>query len=67
MAAFCAVDGYKVIAVHCPALHYLYARQHESKDDDPELPAGRTLFVANVPPEFTEVLSQMTCANSGIL
>lgn len=54
MAAFCAVDGYKVLAVQCPALHYLYARAHESKDNDSDYPAGRTLFVADVPPEFTE-------------
>jgi hypothetical protein len=55
MAAFCEVDGYKVIAVQCPALHYLYMRAHEGKVDDAELPAGRTLFIANVPLEFTQV------------
>jgi hypothetical protein len=55
MAAFCEVDGYKVIAVQCPALHYLYVRAHEGKVDDAELPAGRTLFIANVPLEFTQV------------
>ena len=53
--AFCSIDGYKVVAVSCPALHYLYVRAHDSKEGDAELPAGKTLFVANVPPEFTEV------------
>ncbi|KAJ3158878.1 Ribosomal RNA-processing protein 7 [Geranomyces michiganensis] len=36
-----------------PAVHYLFIRAHEPRKPDPKLPAGRTLFVANVPTDAT--------------
>lgn len=59
MAALCEVGGYRVMAVHCPALHYLYVREHDPRQADPELPSGRTLFIANLPSEFTEVCKML--------
>ncbi|KAJ3176711.1 Ribosomal RNA-processing protein 7 A [Geranomyces variabilis] len=36
-----------------PAVHYLFIRAHEPRKPDPSLPAGRTLFIANVPTDAT--------------
>ncbi|KAJ3561808.1 hypothetical protein NP233_g9971 [Leucocoprinus birnbaumii] len=36
------------------ATHYIYARPHSVTKKDDALPAGRTLFLVNVPPDATE-------------
>lgn len=59
------VNGFTVLPVsYSPsATHYIYARRHEgpkkaeastSKRKAADLPAGRTLFLVNVPPDATE-------------
>ncbi|KAJ3332724.1 hypothetical protein HDU76_013271 [Blyttiomyces sp. JEL0837] len=37
-----------------PVIHQLYFRKHSSKKDDETLPAGKTLFLCNLPADATE-------------
>jgi ribosomal RNA-processing protein 7 len=52
------ISGFNVIPVSYKSsvTHYLYARLHSSSKSDSSkiLPAGRTLFLVNVPPDATE-------------
>ncbi|KAL1747265.1 ribosomal RNA-processing protein 7-domain-containing protein [Schizophyllum fasciatum] len=52
------VAGFTVlpVAYSKSATHYIYARAHQppKKQQDDALPAGRTLFLANVPPDATD-------------
>ena len=34
--------------------HYMYIRAHVSAQQDTKYPAGRTLFVVNIPPDATQ-------------
>ncbi|TRM67482.1 ribosomal RNA-processing protein 7-domain-containing protein [Schizophyllum amplum] len=52
------IAGFTVLPVAYTksATHYIYARAHQppKKQQDDALPAGRTLFLANVPPDATD-------------
>ncbi|KAL1672516.1 ribosomal RNA-processing protein 7-domain-containing protein [Schizophyllum commune] len=58
MSAPTHVAGFTVLPVSYSksATHYVYARAHQppKKQQDDALPAGRTLFLANIPPDATD-------------
>ncbi|WFD34525.1 hypothetical protein MCUN1_001366 [Malassezia cuniculi] len=52
------IAGFAVLPVTCgpkdaPVLHSLYIRRHEPHGSHPTLPAGRTLFIVNLPTDAT--------------
>ncbi|TFL05799.1 ribosomal RNA-processing protein 7-domain-containing protein [Pterulicium gracile] len=50
------ISGFTVIPVSYPrtSTHHLYAREHTPGSKETSLPAGRTLFLVNLPPDATE-------------
>ena len=50
------IHGFRVLPVTYDegVQHYMYIRAHVSAQQDTKYPAGRTLFVVNIPPDATQ-------------
>eukprot|EP01134_Creolimax_fragrantissima_P007638 CFRG7638T1 len=70
MPSTCVVSGgYHAVGVSVPKKHFLYVRKHEVREGEEtdETPAGRTLFVANIPTGYTESTVEAVFKVSGAI
>ncbi|KNC84277.1 hypothetical protein SARC_03503 [Sphaeroforma arctica JP610] len=70
MPTLCAISGgFYALEVTVPKKHYVYMRKHVVREDEEsdETPAGRTLFVTNIPTTYTEstIMSIFKAQGSG--
>src|ERR1700730_2058879 len=50
------VCGFKILPIHMNrgAIHYMYMKKHESRQDSEATPKDRTLFLLNLPVDTTD-------------